>query len=227
VNDPTRSDTGVVAGGLARRAKKSSDAKDKAESPSDRSRGVTFGRQIDGERTTGIGVPAAQTAGESVDFAMKRMAEQNEAGKPAAAGDRASLYKQSGQWNAFPEAGEKAVNLAIALNKLKESQNRDTVQVVKSKGNSHFLAVGQVWVDKAYREGMKVVKVKYLSEGYFDAVAKIPGAKEVLSLGPQIVWKSPSGVVLVVDFSGAEKLSDEEWKSLLSKASPEPVEKKK
>jgi len=55
----------------------------------------------------------------------------------------------------------------------------------------------------------------------------VKGAKEVLSLGPQIVWITPSGVALVIDHSGAEKLNDEQWKLLLTLPKAQPVEKKK
>jgi Ca-activated chloride channel homolog len=223
--EPGRTETSAAADSRGRRVK-SLEERERVPAEDEAKAGVV-GRPA--SRESSGGVPTNEwTYG--VDAAMKRVAEQNEpakVGKAEAPADRAAWYKQSGQTSAFPEAGERAVNLAIALNKLKDAQNRDAVQTVRTKGKSHFLAVGQVWVDKEYREGMKVIRVKYLSEGYFDVVAKVPGAKEVLSLGPQIVWKTPSGVALVIDVAGAEKLSDEEWKLLLTVAKPEPTEKKK
>jgi Ca-activated chloride channel homolog len=171
--------------------------------------------------------------GYSVDEALKQLSERDEAGAAdkrdsltdlSSRGGAGRVYdRQNPQWSGVPEAGEKAVNLSIALNRLKEAQNPEAAQTVRAKGKTSFLAVGPVWVDKAYREGLKVVRVKYLSEAYFEIVDKVPGAKEVLSLGPQLVWKTQSGVALVIDTVGAEKLNAEEWKLLLEPQ--KPVEK--
>jgi Ca-activated chloride channel family protein len=187
---------------------------------------------VDPSTTANFGVPLDQSG--FVDEAMKRVAEQAEAKgekKDSLAGGGRLLGTTYGrqvdgkyqQWNVAPEAGRDAVNLAIALNKLKDAQNPDAVQNVRTKGKSSFLAVGPVWVDKEFRGNLKVVKVKYLSEAYFEVVEKVPGAKEVLSLGSQLVWKTQSGVALVIDNTGTEKLSDEEWNLLLELQ--KPVEK--
>jgi len=222
--EPARKDSGAF---VDRRASKVKASTEKERVPGKTEFRGGLETKADSDRLA-AGVPTDEMMS-GVDAAMKRVAEQNETAKvgKAESGDRSAFYKQSGQWAAFPEAGERAVNLAIALNKLKEAQSRDAIQTVRTKGKSQFLAVGQIWVDKQYREGLKEIRVKYLSEGYFDIVAKVPGAKEVLSLGPQIVWKTPSGVALVIDVAGAEKLSDEEWKLLLTVPKPEPSEKKK
>jgi Ca-activated chloride channel family protein len=205
----SKSATGQTAGGEipSRRAESGYD------------RGTTFGRQIDGSRTTNSGVPLSQTEFESMDALLEKGAKLE-----ASAGFLGG-QSQSNQWLFNSEAGERAVNLAVALNELKAAQNAATIQAVRTKGKSKFLAVGRVWVDMAYGEGLKIVRVKYLSEAYFEVVAKVPGAKEVLSLGPQIIWKTPSGTALVIDdVDGKEKLSDAEWKLLLA---PRPAAERK
>jgi hypothetical protein len=118
-------------------------------------------------------------------------------------------------WFAQPEAGEDAVDLTIALKRLKESNAQVGAYPVRTKGKASFVQLSGVWIDRAYKDGLTSVKVKYLSDAYFRILEKIPAAKDVFSLGQQLVWVAPSGVVLVIDHTGAETLTDAEIAKLL------------
>ncbi|HVJ83719.1 MAG TPA: VWA domain-containing protein, partial [Planctomycetia bacterium] len=110
--------------------------------------------------------------------------------------------------NPSQQAGQEAVDLAVALNRMKTVDNVIGAHPVRVKGKSTFVAIDGVWIDRSFSEKATRINVKYLSAAYFAILEKVPGAKDVLPLGSKIVWMAPSGAALVIDDSGSDTLAD-------------------
>ena len=60
------------------------------------------------------------------------------------------------------------------------------------------------------------MKVKYLSDAYFQILTLIPEAKSVFALGDRLLWLTPSGKALAIDADGTESMSTESIRALFS-----------
>ena len=75
-----------------------------------------------------------------------------------------------------------------------------------------------VWVDQAFRPGMTVVQVKYLSPAYFSLLAHEPRLKKVFSLGRRLLLVLPSGKAVQIDEDGWERLDPEQLRALFPRS---------
>ncbi len=80
-----------------------------------------------------------------------------------------------------------AVDVAQALDEMKRARS-DVAYAARTIGAKTFVNIGGVWIDQAYKPDIKVVKIKYLSEAYFDILSRAKDAKRILALGDRIVW---------------------------------------
>ena len=110
-------------------------------------------------------------------------------------------------------SGQVAVDAAKDLRKMKEissvmDDEKDERQ--KSASGSTFRLDGETWVD-AQLQGNEtnILKIKYLSDAYFETLRLNPELKDALSLGTRVRIKL-SKCVLEVGPEGAEKLSPEQ-----------------
>jgi Ca-activated chloride channel family protein len=110
--------------------------------------------------------------------------------------------------NGQAHTGKLGVDLAIALDNLRNNSQLDAVKSCRAAGRT-CRQVGGGWVDEGFSSKMKTVTVKALSAAYFRLLEKHPTLQEVFRLGTRVVWVTPSGTALVIDpDSGKEKLSD-------------------
>ena len=58
---------------------------------------------------------------------------------------------------------------------------------VRYVGNKTFYRIQGRWVDGEFREGMKTVRVTFLSDEYFQLLQKQPELKPFLSLGERVL----------------------------------------
>ena len=114
------------------------------------------------------------------------------------------------------QAGQEAVDIAVILRAMKDAKSSEQ-SAAKQVGKTTFLNVNGVWIDSAYKDGIKLVKIKYLSNAYFRLLELNSDAKSVLALGERVVWVTSDGKALVIDSSGKEELPDSELRSLFAK----------
>jgi Ca-activated chloride channel family protein len=83
------------------------------------------------------------------------------------------------------ETGEAAVEASMDISSLGESRTarRPVLETVKWVGHKTFYLRNGAWVDSAYREGMRVQELEYLSGKYFDLLAKRPELGPYFALG--------------------------------------------
>jgi Ca-activated chloride channel family protein len=150
---------------------------------------------------------------------------QSDAGPPPASAPRGSSAPA-------PRAGDEQEHFQ-AVEELKSAEGSTGVaaakKVAKMKGadrtsagdgtTTRYVAGvtlewnGSAWVDSRYRDGMRSIRLRYLSAGYFEVLREIPELAAVLSAGEEVVVVR-GGIALVVGSGGAESLSAEELRSL-------------
>ncbi len=159
------------------------------------------GRMGDAERSAGS-APAAPATAAPAESARPYYARPKVAA--GLANDRALRE----------ESGEDAVRGAKAIQHLKEQKVDTSATAAVRRVNDKVFAMKEGrWLDQAYKPGLREVRVKYLSAGYFQLLGLVPALQPYLALGTQVsvVWK---GVLLVVAESGPETLSASDLKAL-------------
>jgi len=121
------------------------------------------------------------------------------------------------------EEGESAVQAAKEVRSLKEADTSSYEAMappsmqneIKRVGQTTFYLMDGVWVDARYREGLKILRVKFGSEGYFQICEREPKLKKLLSVGQSVllVWK---GRAIEVGPEGKERLSTQELREFLN-----------
>ena len=97
------------------------------------------------------------------------------------------------------EEGEAAVRASREVSALKAGEglydqgyvDADGEREIKRVGNTTFYKMEGVWVDARYKEGMKILKVKFGSNAYFQICRRAPALKRLLAVGDRVVvvWK--------------------------------------
>jgi len=89
------------------------------------------------------------------------------------------------------EVGHEAVNVSKSLRDLKETKfvatPAEVKDVVKHIGDKTFFLRDEYWVDSAFKEGMKVKEVKYLSDEYFSLLKDKPELGKYFSTAKKII----------------------------------------
>ena len=143
-------------------------------------------------------------------------AEKSEAAAPAAAERSADFYDGlASEESLHDAAGKSAVSSAKALRKMKEANkvdkdSRTSVRYVKGRT---FEMSGGRWVDRSYREGMKTLKIRYLSQAYFDVLQEFAELAEYMALGDKVTVVK-SGVAIVIDANGQETITKSQLEAL-------------
>lgn len=85
-------------------------------------------------------------------------------------------------------SGKDAVLASRMLKKLKESKTvAPGARNIRTAGAKTFFWNDGVWVDTAFESKQKVLKVKYLSDAYFELLKVRPELKAALALGKRVV----------------------------------------
>jgi Ca-activated chloride channel family protein len=140
-------------------------------------------------------------------------------------------YKQAGTAGETRDAeevlrdvsGKDAVRVAKAIGELKRgetaevrSDGKTAVSLVKRIDERTFYFYAGFWVDGDFTDKLEKLHVKYLSDGYFSLLEKLPDLKKVFAIGERLIVVV-NKTALVVDDEGKEKLDDAEMKALLGK----------
>lgn len=85
--------------------------------------------------------------------------------------------------------GRDAVSSAEDISALKdeETAKRPTLETVKYVGDKTFYLRDNIWIDSKYKEGIKVRKMKYLSEKYFDILRRKPKLGKYFAIAKNII----------------------------------------
>jgi Ca-activated chloride channel family protein len=116
-------------------------------------------------------------------------------------------------------SGERAVKMSKDIRKLKEEKvvGDDKVamstKVIKERT---FNLVNGYWTQTGVTDTMKGLKIKYLSDAYFNVVKALPDLKDVLALGEKIKLII-NGKVLIIDEEGIEEMTVEKIKEFYKK----------
>jgi hypothetical protein len=86
------------------------------------------------------------------------------------------------------EKGEAAVRASEDISSLRESKTarHPDFETVKWVGHRTFYLRDGAWVDSAYRKGMKVKELRYLSDEYLGLLSKRPDLGPCFSLGENL-----------------------------------------
>jgi hypothetical protein len=116
------------------------------------------------------------------------------------------------------ESGAGAVEYSDMLNRMKSATSTEIAglagnEAMKSVAGRTFVQVGNVWKevevrgpDEAKKPERKTLKIKYLSDAYFDLLAARPDLKKVFALGEQVEFDLGE-FHIVIGPEGEEKLS--------------------
>ncbi|UCB45359.1 MAG: VWA domain-containing protein [Spirochaetota bacterium] len=87
------------------------------------------------------------------------------------------------------EVGEEAVASAKDIDSLKSALTRPSplAETVKHIGSKTFYLKGNQWIDSDYRDGMRVIDIKYLSKKYMDILARNPKLGKYFALGKNLM----------------------------------------
>ncbi|MFH1422123.1 MAG: hypothetical protein ABIH42_05365, partial [Planctomycetota bacterium] len=64
---------------------------------------------------------------------------------------------------------------------------KELKHMIKQVGEKTFYSTNGVWCDQEYNKEMKTTKVKYMSDEYFELIAKSPKLAKFLSIGEKII----------------------------------------
>ena len=84
---------------------------------------------------------------------------------------------------------------------------------VRRGGNHLFLKRDARWTDIAFKDGMKVVKIKAFSPAYFKVLDAIPELRASFAVGEKVLVTGKHVAIEITD-AGAEQLGDAELRSL-------------
>ncbi|MDQ3697808.1 MAG: VIT and VWA domain-containing protein [Gemmatimonadota bacterium] len=76
-----------------------------------------------------------------------------------------------------------------------------------------FTLRDQVWIDAAFREGMRTVKIKAYSTAYFALAERLPGVREAFAIGERVIVAG-QGVAFEVGDVGAERLDESDLRRI-------------
>jgi Ca-activated chloride channel family protein len=130
------------------------------------------------------------------------------------AGGAADQMSYRRSYNLAASSGAEAVDAAKDLRKMKEassvSEADEVSQAQRAVAGLRFRLLGETWVDTQLSDSEPAtLKIKYLSDAYFEALRQNPELKDVFSLGTQVRVKL-SKCVLEIGSEGVEKLSTEQ-----------------
>ena len=134
-----------------------------------------------------------------------------------AAGKSASAY--GGRFLRKDRVGEQAVDMALALKEMKDEETTlSAARVMRAQeiAGKTFHKIADTWVDAAYKDEMRKVKVKYASEAYFDLLKAKPEWKKIFMLGDKLILVTGKNTCLIIGDEGSEKLSGKEIKDIVA-----------
>ena len=107
------------------------------------------------------------------------------------------------------ETGEEAVAAATSIADLKRAERPQGLRV-KKVGERAFEYWAGFWIDRAYKESLATVEVKYLSDAYFKLLERDADLKEAFALGESVLVVLKSGKAVLIGQDGKEDLTDKE-----------------
>lgn len=118
--------------------------------------------------------------------------------------------------------GRDGVDASVAIQSLRAavkpydqtSSSKSQSQIVRRVGNKTFYLVNGVWTDSLLKKDQKTVKIKYLSDAYFQLAAKDADLARYLSMGEKVIVCLPQAALEISEV-GKDKLTPQELADLL------------
>jgi len=123
---------------------------------------------------------------------------------------QASPVPQAGSYMTT-QAGKSAVDLSVGIKDLKKTDvDKATItRVIKVKDKT-FEYRNEKWIDSKYKEGMKILKIGYMSDAYFTLLDLKPEIKSYLELGNNLIIEIDGKAIEIGDFGDKAKTTKEE-----------------
>jgi hypothetical protein len=123
---------------------------------------------------------------------------------------QASPVPQAGSYMTT-QAGKSAVDLSMGIKDLKKTDvDKATItRVIKVKDKT-FEYRNEKWIDSKYKEGMKILKIDYMSDAYFSLLDLKPEIKNYLKLGNNLIIEIDGKAIEIGDFGDKAKTTKEE-----------------
>ncbi|MBW2704657.1 MAG: hypothetical protein JRF33_27895, partial [Deltaproteobacteria bacterium] len=118
------------------------------------------------------------------------------------------------------QSGAEAVSFADALKDMKQAEGSrddadDAMGMRYVAGRPFRFGHDGTWVDLKFKHGMKILKVKYMSEAWFALSRKSGLLKQVFGLGSRLIVVVGKNKALEIGTDGKEKLSATELSAYL------------
>ncbi len=167
--------------------------------------------QAPGRRTRGGGAPdeGASGLGRSLKREEEKLekaadAEKKDSGEDAVAGSqRAEKMKKAAGGPAAPSPSSPGESfgggLADSRDKELAKAGRRIEEMIKRVGPKTFYLTDDVWYDSEYKKEMEEIKLKYLSDEYFELLGKHPDAAKYFASATRIVVVLDGKAYRVVD----------------------------
>jgi Ca-activated chloride channel homolog len=106
------------------------------------------------------------------------------------------------------QSGKSGVDLANQSKQLRENE-QSTATARQTIMGRNLLEIQGVWLDEGYDGKSVSIEIKTFSEGYFELLRLQPELKTLFSQGSRIVFRTPSGIFLILDPNrGDEKVTE-------------------
>jgi Ca-activated chloride channel family protein len=102
------------------------------------------------------------------------------------------------------ETGAVAVDVAQRLAEMKNSPR--SIDSSRRVAGRLFHLIGGVWVEDGLDATKEILRIKYLSEAYFELVSSGQKIRSILALGPRVVFRGGWGGAVSIEKEGMEKL---------------------
>jgi len=159
---------------------------------------LAMNRQSIEDRARNAPMPASAP---STKFESARNATEQRAAKSMATMDRISLQ-------------EVVIGVAGKVGATADSAAKDErADAATRAGNHLFARRSGRWTDVAFKEGMKIVKIKAYSAAYFKVIDAIPELRESFAVGEKVLVAGKHVAIEISD-AGADQLGDAELRAL-------------
>jgi Ca-activated chloride channel family protein len=122
--------------------------------------------------------------------------------------DLAALPAAAGRTSSEATAGESGRRMSERLRDMREANREQSSVVTRYVSGRLFLNRGGAWIEDGAESAGETLEIRYLSQAYFDLLARRPDLREVLSMGENVTLKIDDDKTIVIrSSSGRETIS--------------------
>ena len=115
------------------------------------------------------------------------------------------------------QIGAEAVETSRRLSRMREGVvlEDSSVSTVRYEAGRTFALQDGVWTDSAYEEGFEVLRIRYLSDAYFDLLDRRPDLARVFAMGEKILVVTGNRKAVLVSDQGKDAVERREMERYL------------